>query len=165
MATEVQNGLLIWQNAPNALQYAQSSARRRPTGGVLHRWRWRRSPPWPRWPSATWPRRCRELDIGNIRLLAKRGRPVGRMAAGDDVKITVKLFASVRQRLGRSTLEMELPAGATVADVQERLQAEYPQLGLDSGGVFIAVNLRYAQPDRVLREGDEVALMPPVGGG
>lgn len=81
------------------------------------------------------------------------------------MKITVKLFASVRQRLGRSTLEMELPAGATVADLQARLQAAYPQLRLDSGGVLLAVNLRYAPPDRVLGEGDEVALIPPVGGG
>ncbi len=167
MATEVQNGLLIWQNAPNALQYMQSSARRRPTDRRRFA-----SVEMEALTAVAALAICdmaqavqRTTEIGNVRLLAKRGRPVGRMAAGDDVKITVKLFASVRQRLGRSTLEMELPAGATVADVQERLQAEYPQLGLDSGGVFIAVNLRYAQPDRVLREGDEVALMPPVGGG
>lgn len=81
------------------------------------------------------------------------------------MKIKVKLFGSVRQMVGRSNLELELPAGATVADLQARLQAEFPQLHLESGRVLIAVNLRYARPDRVLRDEDEVALIPPVGGG
>ncbi|MDH7486356.1 MAG: molybdopterin converting factor subunit 1 [Anaerolineae bacterium] len=81
------------------------------------------------------------------------------------MKVTVKLFAWLRQRLGRPELELELPDGATVADLQARLQAGYPQLHLDDGDVLIAVNLRYAPPDRVLGEGDEVALIPPVGGG
>lgn len=81
------------------------------------------------------------------------------------MKIKVKLFALVRQLVGRSELELELPDGATVADLQSRLQAEFPQLHLGNGGVLLAVNLRYARPDQVLQEGNEVALIPPVGGG
>lgn len=81
------------------------------------------------------------------------------------MKVKVKLFALVRQLVGRSELELELPDGATVADLQRRLQARFPQLHLESGGVLLAVNLRYAGPDQPLQEGDEVALIPPVGGG
>lgn len=87
------------------------------------------------------------------------------MEAGNSVKIKVKLFASVRQAVGRSTVELALPAGATVADLQARLQAEFPGLHLGSGRAHIAINLRYAKPDQVLHDGDEVALIPPVGGG
>lgn len=81
------------------------------------------------------------------------------------MKIRVKLFASVRQALGRSLLELELPEGATVADLRAQLQSQFAQLHLENAGVLVAVNLRYAKPDRVLQEGDEVALIPPVGGG
>ena len=81
------------------------------------------------------------------------------------MKIKVKLFASLRQAVDRSMLKMELPAGATVADLQAHLQAEFPQLNLESSRVHLAVNLRYAKAERTLHDGDEVALFPPVGGG
>jgi len=81
------------------------------------------------------------------------------------VKIRVKLFASVRQALGRSLLELELPEGATVADLRAQLKSQFAQLHLENAGVLVAVNLRYAKPDQVLHDEDEVALIPPVGGG
>ena len=81
------------------------------------------------------------------------------------MRVKVRLFASVRQALGRPMLEVELSEAATVDDLQVRLQCEFPQLHLDSGIVLVAVNQRYAKRDLVLREGDEVALIPPVGGG
>jgi molybdopterin converting factor subunit 1 len=77
----------------------------------------------------------------------------------------VKLFASVRQALGRSLLELELPEGATVTDLRAQLQSQFAQLHLENAGVLVAVNLRYAKPDQVLHDKDEVALIPPVGGG
>ena len=81
------------------------------------------------------------------------------------MRIRVKLFASVRQALGRSLLELELPEGATVADLRAQLQSQFAQLHLENAGVLVAVNLRYAKPDQVLHHEDEVALIPPVGGG
>jgi MoaE-MoaD fusion protein len=76
------------------------------------------------------------------------------------VRVTVKLFAGLRERAGENERELELDAGARVADV-------WPPLGLgeEPEGLLYAVNKEYAPPDRRLSEGDEVALIPPVSGG
>jgi molybdopterin synthase catalytic subunit len=73
------------------------------------------------------------------------------------VTVVVRLFAGVRERAGWSRRELE---AATVADV-------WPALGLgdEPPGLLYAVNREYADRDRELRDGDEVALIPPVSGG
>src|SRR5579859_4938129 len=74
--------------------------------------------------------------------------------------VNVRLFAGLRERAGRSELELELPAGARVSDALERLS------GLTGGiPVVMAVNQEYAGGEQELRPGDEVALIPPVSGG
>jgi len=52
-----------------------------------------------------------------------------------------------------------------VADLRAQLQSQLAQLHLGNAGLLVAVNLRYAKPDQVLHDEDEVALIPPVGGG
>lgn len=74
--------------------------------------------------------------------------------------IHVQLFASLRERAGRSELSLELPHDARVADALERLRAL-----TDGIPVLLAVNHEYADADRILVAGDEVALIPPVSGG
>jgi molybdopterin synthase catalytic subunit len=74
------------------------------------------------------------------------------------VKVTVKLFAGLRERAGWSQRELE--GVERVADVWAALG-----LGDEPQGVLYAVNKEYASPDRLLAEGDEVALIPPVSGG
>jgi len=74
------------------------------------------------------------------------------------VKVTVKLFAGLRERAGWSRRELE--GVERVADVWAALG-----LGEEPGGVLYAVNKEYASPDRLLADGDEVALIPPVSGG
>jgi len=71
--------------------------------------------------------------------------------------INVRLFAGLRERAGWSQREVE---AATVADV-------WPALGLgdEPNGLLYAVNKEYAERDRALADGDEVALIPPVSGG
>jgi molybdopterin synthase catalytic subunit/molybdopterin converting factor small subunit len=73
------------------------------------------------------------------------------------VRVTVKLFAGLRERAGFADRELDV---VTVADV-------WPELGLgdEPEGLLYAVNKRYAARDTVLAEGDEVALIPPVSGG
>jgi len=73
------------------------------------------------------------------------------------VKVTVRLFAGLRERAGWSRREVE---AATVADVWPALD-----LGDEPEGLLYAVNRDYAERDRELRDGDEVALIPPVSGG
>jgi MoaE-MoaD fusion protein len=76
------------------------------------------------------------------------------------VRITVKLFAGLRERAGESERDLELDQGARVADVWAPLE-----LGEEPEGLLYAVNKEYAPPDRRLSDGDEVALIPPVSGG
>jgi molybdopterin synthase catalytic subunit len=65
--------------------------------------------------------------------------------------------------LGASPGAVELPNGATVADLLEQLSAREPAVELR--GVAVSVNAEYATGGQVLREGDEVGLLPPVSGG
>ena len=76
------------------------------------------------------------------------------------MRITVKLFAGLRERAGENERHLELDAGARVSDVWAPLG-----LGEEPEGLLYAVNKEYAPPDRRLSEGDEVALIPPVSGG
>ncbi len=80
------------------------------------------------------------------------------------MKVQIRFFASTRELFGTSVAERELPAGATVGDLIDQLRRE--QNGrIPVGHLHVAVNRRYAGPDIVLRDGDEVAVFPPVSGG
>jgi MoaE-MoaD fusion protein len=74
--------------------------------------------------------------------------------------VTVRLFAGLRERAGAARRELELPDGATVADVWAALD-----LGEEPGGLLYAVNRSYTEPGRPLADGDEVGVIPPVSGG
>jgi molybdopterin synthase catalytic subunit len=76
------------------------------------------------------------------------------------VEVTVRLFAMLRERAGAGELTLELPDGARVRDVIERLGDVAAGLPL-----VMAVNREYAPDDQVLGPGDELALIPPVSGG
>jgi molybdopterin synthase catalytic subunit len=82
------------------------------------------------------------------------------------VLISVRLFAALRERAGRDSIDLELEDGATVGDALDVL-AEHNGLAdpLERLPVVMAVNRDYADAGRELREGDEVALIPPVSGG
>ncbi len=81
------------------------------------------------------------------------------------LKVTVRFFASYREKAGRSQLEVELPTGATVADVSTVIHKRFPQITDVTEGLLLAVNAEFAEPDHILKEGDEVAFIPPVSGG
>ena len=80
--------------------------------------------------------------------------------------VTVRLFAVLRERAGRDSIEVELDEGATVAQALERLSAESElSVLLERMPVRMAVNRDYADHDTPLSPGDELALVPPVSGG
>ncbi len=81
------------------------------------------------------------------------------------MKITIKYFAILRQLTGKGEEEWELPEGATVATLQSQLQERYETLQGRMDRVALAVNHSYATTATNLNDGDEVALLPPVGGG
>ena len=80
------------------------------------------------------------------------------------MQICLLLFASYAEALGQSELLLELPPGATAGDALAAVRAR-PGAERLPPKPMLAVNLRYAPPGRVLAEGDEVALIPPVAGG
>lgn len=81
------------------------------------------------------------------------------------MKVTVMLFARLRERLGQERLEVELADGATVAALFEALSARDPGFAEDAPHLSVAVNQEIAGPDALLGENDEIAVFPPVGGG
>jgi len=74
------------------------------------------------------------------------------------MRVTVRLFAGLRERAGRARLELD--------DVA-RVQDVWPALGLgeEPAGLLYAVNREYVEPGHELADGDEVAVIPPVSGG
>ena len=92
--------------------------------------------------------------------LPARVRPRHRRTCGDStgVKVTVKLFAGLRERAGWG--ERGLDDVGRVGDVWEALG-----LGPEPAGLLYAVNKEYAERERELADGDEVAIIPPVSGG
>jgi molybdopterin converting factor subunit 1 len=81
------------------------------------------------------------------------------------MRVTVRLFARLRDIAGAAELTRDIPQGATIGSVWRQLAGEYPQLGPYERSISSAVNADYARMDRVLTEGDEVAFLPPVSGG
>ena len=79
------------------------------------------------------------------------------------VNVTIRCFAAVREILGTEQLRTTVEAGSTVEQLLDRLAAQQPKLRRIS--IAFAVNRDYARGCRVLREGDEVAFIPPISGG
>ncbi|HET7454216.1 MAG TPA: molybdenum cofactor biosynthesis protein MoaE [Solirubrobacterales bacterium] len=81
--------------------------------------------------------------------------------------LQVRLFAVLRERAGRDSLEIEVAEGATVAEALRALAGESEPLGaaLEAMPVVMAVNRSYVGTETTLSPGDELALIPPVSGG
>ena len=78
------------------------------------------------------------------------------------MRVTVRLFAGLREQAGFATTELDLPEGASARDVWPALEG---LLGDRPEGLLVAINRRYADDDSPLGDGDEVAFIPPVSGG
>ena len=81
------------------------------------------------------------------------------------MRVRIRLFASLREAVGRSEIELDLPEGATAEEAWERLAGEQPGLAARRARLTAAVNRSYAPFDTPLRDGDEVVFVPPVSGG
>ncbi len=81
------------------------------------------------------------------------------------MNVKVRFFALARQTAGEREMEVELEEDSTAQDLWDVLLKRFPGLSPMSGVLKLAVNWNYVQPDAVLRDGDEVAVIPPVSGG
>jgi molybdopterin synthase sulfur carrier subunit len=80
------------------------------------------------------------------------------------MKCTLKAFGITREIIGGRIVTMELPESQTVIELKRTLFLQYPRLA-SLRSVYIAVNQEYAEETMLLKEGDEIALIPPVSGG
>jgi molybdopterin synthase catalytic subunit len=76
------------------------------------------------------------------------------------MRVTVRLFAGLREHAGTAQRDVDLSDGARVEDVWRALE-----LGDEPAGLVFAVNRAYVERSQALADGDEVALIPPVSGG
>ena len=83
----------------------------------------------------------------------------------EDIQITVKLFAIFQEVLATDELQIKLESGTSVSVIFDRLVSQHPHLEKWRSLTRYAVNLNFADPQTILKNGDEVALIPPVSGG
>ncbi len=81
------------------------------------------------------------------------------------MRVTVRLFARLREIVGAGTLERDVAEGSTVADVWGALVREFDGLSPYTVTIAAGVNADYARMATPVAENDEIAFLPPVSGG
>lgn len=81
------------------------------------------------------------------------------------MKIKVKFFASYREALGKDQIDVETEEETNISGLLNIIKRDHPELGNLIEPVIVSVNREYASYDTIIKEGDEVALLPPVSGG
>ncbi len=81
------------------------------------------------------------------------------------MRVQVLFFGVLKDLVGRANESLDLPEGATVADVLDHYESRNPKIRELLPSVALSLNQHYAGPGAVLGENDEVALLPPVSGG
>lgn len=79
--------------------------------------------------------------------------------------VRIRLFARLREIAGASELARSVPEGSTAGDAWQTLAIEFPGLADHTRSISVAVNEEYVRMNAALRDGDEVAFLPPVSGG
>ena len=81
------------------------------------------------------------------------------------MRVTVRLFARLVDITGKAELDRTIGPGSTIGTVWRELVAEFPALADYEKSISTAVNADYARMNQAVKEGDEVAFLPPVSGG
>lgn len=81
------------------------------------------------------------------------------------MRVTVQLFARLRELAGGAEWTIDVPPGSTVRDVWRTLAATHPPLATFDAAVSAALNERFTAQTAEVREGDAIAFLPPVSGG
>ncbi len=81
------------------------------------------------------------------------------------MNIPVRLFAGAKQAAGSDRIELELPEGATIKELRDRLAQETPELMPLLRHAMFAVGTEYAADTHILAPNTEIACIPPVSGG
>ncbi|GAB4398504.1 MAG: molybdopterin converting factor subunit 1 [Anaerolineales bacterium] len=79
--------------------------------------------------------------------------------------IKLLFFATIRDRAGMKSMELDIPANMTIVQLKEKLGTEYPNLKESMKSVLITINREYAFDEAIVPPNAEIALFPPVSGG
>ena len=81
------------------------------------------------------------------------------------MNIRLRLFAVAKQAAGRDAVDLELPEGASIADLRRRLGVEVPPLSGLVAQMMFAIGTEYADDATIIPANADVACIPPVSGG
>ncbi|MEX2245254.1 MAG: MoaD/ThiS family protein [Dehalococcoidia bacterium] len=95
------------------------------------------------------------IEAGSVELLLGAGMP----------EISVRLYAGLQGVVGARELMLSLPAGATIAQLRDRLVADHPMLEAFLPALACAVAEEMVPPEHILADGDVVEVIPPIAGG
>lgn len=87
------------------------------------------------------------------------------MTDSERMVVTLRLFAVARSVAGNDSIQLDLPTGATIAQLRSALLARLPELEPMTMALRFAVNEDYASEDTVVCAEDDLACIPPVSGG
>ena len=79
--------------------------------------------------------------------------------------VRAQLFSHLRDAAGVSETEAQVPEGTSVADLLAVLYGQHPKLRAWDSSILIGVGVEFVDRNYLLKEGDEIAIMPPVQGG
>ncbi|MBK9602026.1 MAG: MoaD/ThiS family protein [Anaerolineales bacterium] len=79
--------------------------------------------------------------------------------------IKLLFFATIRDRAGVKSLEMDIPTDLTIQGLKDKLSADYPNLKQSMQSVLITINREYAFDEAVVPPNAEIGMFPPVSGG
>ena len=80
-------------------------------------------------------------------------------------RVKLLFFATLRDRAGTKTLEIDIPHDLTVQGLKDKISVEYPNLKESMSSVLITINREYAFDEAVIPPDAELAMFPPVSGG
>ncbi|HEX5941257.1 MAG TPA: molybdopterin converting factor subunit 1 [Anaerolineales bacterium] len=80
-------------------------------------------------------------------------------------RVKLLFFATLRDRAGTKTMELDIPSELTVQGLKDKISMEFPNLKESMSSVLITINREYAFDDAIIPPNAELAMFPPVSGG
>jgi molybdopterin synthase catalytic subunit len=81
------------------------------------------------------------------------------------MKVSVRYFATLRDRAGRRQEQIEIPDATSAGELKRLIGELHPEIEQALPTTIVAVNREYVQDEHIIQAGDEIALFPPVSGG
>ncbi|MBK8615721.1 MAG: MoaD/ThiS family protein [Anaerolineales bacterium] len=80
-------------------------------------------------------------------------------------RVKLLFFATIRDRAGVKTLDLDIPMDLTIQGLKDKLALDYPNLKESMKSVLITINREYAFDEAVVPQNAEIGMFPPVSGG